>query len=201
MNSTHRPSADCSTWNKTKNQTPLNRTGHFTQPTPDWVITVLLAMSKGINLDFLDRTTDPAEDFYQFVNGGWLNQTEIPSDRSSWGSFHELSKETDRKVLDILDDELSIPGASDNKAARLFETGMDSISIEKARLSAVDPFIKTLDRMDQVGSLPGFLGKIALSGLQAFIHFSVHPDLEDSKKYAAYLEPGNLGLPEREYSR
>ena len=156
-------------------------------------------MSKGINLDFLDRTIDPAEDFYQFVNGGWLNQTEIPSDRSSWGSFHELSKETDRKVLDILDDELTTPGASTNKAARLFETGMDSLSIEKERLSAIDPFVHSLNRIDQIQSLPGFLGNIALNGLHVIIHFSVHPDLADSKKYAAYLEPGNLGLPEREY--
>ena len=159
----------------------------------------LLAMNKGINLDFLDRTTDPAEDFYLFVNGGWLNRTEIPSDRSSWGSFHELSKETDRKVLEILDDELTIPGASANKAARLFETGMDSESIEKARLSAVDPFIQTLKKIDDATSLPGYLGDLAFNGIHAFVHFGVHPDLADSKKYAAYLEPGSLGLPEREY--
>ncbi|HEY3385221.1 MAG TPA: M13 family metallopeptidase [Saprospiraceae bacterium] len=156
-------------------------------------------MNKGINLDFLDRTTNPSEDFYQFVNGGWLNRTEIPSDRSSWGSFHELSKETDRMVLDILDDELTTPGASTNKAARLFETGMDSLSIEREKLSAIDPFIQALKTIDHVDSIPGFLGKTALNGLHSIIHFSVHPDLADSKKYAAYLEPGNLGLPERDY--
>lgn len=171
----------------------------FQTTNPNWVLTVYKAMSKGINLDFLDRTIDPANDFYQFVNGGWLNKTEIPSDRSSWGSFHELSKETDRKVLDILDDELDIPGASANKAARLFETGMDSLSIEKEKLSAVKPYIQALHNIYHVDFFPGFLGKIAINGLHSFVHFSVHPDLADSKKYAAYLEPASLGLPEIEY--
>jgi putative endopeptidase len=156
-------------------------------------------MAKGINLEFLDLSMDPGEDFYQFVNGGWMNKTEIPSDRGSWGSFHELSKDTDHKVLQILDDELTTPGASQNKAARLFETGMDPVSIEKERLSAIKTLISGVGKLNHHGDLPEFLGQITASGLHAFIHFSVHPDLGDSRKYAAYIEPASLGLPEREY--
>jgi endothelin-converting enzyme/putative endopeptidase len=33
-----------------------------------------------------------------------LDQTQIPSDRTSWGSFNELLKETDKDALDILKD-------------------------------------------------------------------------------------------------
>ena len=83
-------------------------------------------MAKGINIEFLDTVHPPGEDFYQFVNGGWMRTTEIPSDRSTWGSFHELSKNTDARVLAILEEELSIPGPAENKAARMFESGMDT---------------------------------------------------------------------------
>ena len=32
----------------------------------------------GINLDFMDKKTKPVDDFYKFVNGSWLEKTEIP---------------------------------------------------------------------------------------------------------------------------
>jgi putative endopeptidase len=42
---------------------------------------------QGINIDFMDTTVPPQQDFFRFVNGTWLDQTEIPGDRTRWGSF------------------------------------------------------------------------------------------------------------------
>ncbi len=156
-------------------------------------------MSKGINHEFLDKDIKPGEDFYQFVNGGWMSQTEIPPDRSSWGSFHELSKNTDEKVLSILEEELMTPGPASNKAARLFETGMDLKNIEFSRLTALKEIFEIVDSLSTLDNLPATLGTLATKGLGALIHFSVHPNLGDSKRYASYVEAANLGLPEREY--
>ncbi len=156
-------------------------------------------MARGINHEFLDENTHPGEDFYQFVNGGWMRNTKIPADRGSWGSFHELSKNTDHKVVEILQEELKTPGPALNKAARLFESGMDNVGIEKAGLSALGEQFEEIDSIANHGQLPTLIGSLTASGLGVFIEFSVHPDLGDSKKYAAYLEPANLGLPEREY--
>jgi endothelin-converting enzyme/putative endopeptidase len=38
----------------------------------------------GINVSFFDNTVKPADNFFRFVNGTWLDKTEIPSDRTSW---------------------------------------------------------------------------------------------------------------------
>src|SRR5688572_8176830 len=156
-------------------------------------------MNKGINRDYLDIETDPAIDFYMFVNGGWMISTEIPEDRSSWGSFHELSRDTDEKVLGILDEELEQAGPAINKAARLFESGMNIVQIEKARLQGIAEVLQDIRSLDNASSFSGLLGELTQIGLGSIIQFSVHPDLGDSKKYAAYLEPGMLGLPERDF--
>ncbi len=156
-------------------------------------------MAKGINIEFLDTATLPGEDFYQFVNGGWMQSTEIPSDRSTWGSFHELSKNTDARVLAILEEELSIPGPAENKAARVFESGMDTTSIEAARLSPLAALFDKVASLESLEKLPGVLGYLAAKGFEALVHFSVHPDLGNSHQYAAYIEVANLGLPEREF--
>ena len=42
-----------------------------------------------INLDNMDQTINPKDDFYNFVNGKWLKTATIPSDETSWGG--ELS--------------------------------------------------------------------------------------------------------------
>lgn len=156
-------------------------------------------MNKGINQEYLDKAIDPANDFYMFVNGGWMRSTEIPSDRSSWGSFHELSRDTDHKVLNILDEELKREGPAANKAARLFESGMNKDQIEKARLAGISGMLRDILSIDHFSSIPGLLGELIPNGLGSILQFSVHPDLGDSKKYAAYLEPGALGLPERDF--
>lgn len=156
-------------------------------------------MGRGIAQEYLDTTVDPADDFYMFVNGGWMKSTDIPEDRSSWGSFHELAKNTDQKVLDILTEELQRKGPADNKAARLFEAGMNTEQIEKAKLNTIQSFLQQTKALSKPSSILSLLGALTRRGLSSLIHFSVHPDLGNSKIYSAYIEPGELGLPEREF--
>ena len=46
----------------------------------------------GIVVQNMDSTVSPSEDFFRYVNGSWVDNTEIPADRTSWGSFNELRK-------------------------------------------------------------------------------------------------------------
>ena len=46
--------------------------------------------SSGIDLDNIDKAVDPCTDFFQYSCGSWLKKTEIPPDKSRWGSFDEL---------------------------------------------------------------------------------------------------------------
>ena len=56
----------------------------------------------GINVSYMNTKVSPGEDFFQYVNGTWLDKTEIPADRTRWGSFDELRKNTDDDVMAIL---------------------------------------------------------------------------------------------------
>ncbi|MCA9057091.1 MAG: hypothetical protein KDA85_01270, partial [Planctomycetaceae bacterium] len=40
----------------------------------------------GIDPDGFDHQVRPQDDLYQYVNGRWLLETEIPSDKSNYGS-------------------------------------------------------------------------------------------------------------------
>ena len=56
----------------------------------------------GIILSNMDTTVNPKDDFYNYVNGNWMKNTEIPDDQSRWGGFGVLRKSTDKNVLNII---------------------------------------------------------------------------------------------------
>ncbi len=62
------------------------------------VATVLGQTTRGYDPASMDKNTSACADFYQYANGTWLKNTEIPPAYSTWGSFNVLA-EYNRKVL------------------------------------------------------------------------------------------------------
>src|SRR3990170_907536 len=56
----------------------------------------------GINLENIDSAVRPQDDFFKFVNGGWIAKAEIPPDQGRWGSFNELREFNNESVLKVL---------------------------------------------------------------------------------------------------
>jgi len=40
----------------------------------------------GIELANMDKSIKPGDNFFKYVNGAWLDKTEIPADKSNYGS-------------------------------------------------------------------------------------------------------------------
>ena len=52
----------------------------------------------------MDTAIRPQDDLFGHVNGRWLEQVEIPSDRSSWGPFVELADVAEQQVRAIIEE-------------------------------------------------------------------------------------------------
>ncbi|MGB0100436.1 MAG: peptidase M13, partial [Nocardioides sp.] len=52
----------------------------------------------------MDPDIRPQDDLFGHVNGRWLEETEIPSDRSSWGPFVQLADAAEEHVHAIIED-------------------------------------------------------------------------------------------------
>src|SRR6266705_346785 len=62
-----------------------------------------LAQSSGFDVSRMDRSANACDDFFQFANGTWVKNTEIPPSQSRWGSFNVLA-DNNRDILhDILE--------------------------------------------------------------------------------------------------
>jgi putative endopeptidase len=158
----------------------------------------------GINLENIDTAVRPQDDFFKYVNGGWISKTEIPPDQGRWGAFNELREFNNDAVLKVLEkagkDTQKYPeGTDQRKAADFYSIGMDSALAENAGIEPIKPYMEKINNIDSKNKIQDYLVEDILTGGGAFFGFSVFPDLQNSKKMAAYLESGGLGLPERDY--
>jgi len=159
--------------------------------------------SSGIEIDNMDKTVRPQDNFFRFVNGNWLANTEIPSDRARWGSFDELREMADRQVLQIINDKAAItdaPTGSDaQKIGDMFRSFMDTERIEELRLMPLEAQFESINALRSHDDVLAYWGRYhkLRSGLP--FSFSVGQDQMEATQYITYASQSGLGLPDREY--
>ena len=82
-----------------------------------------------------DRGVRPQDDFFRFVNGGWMRTTQIPADRTSMGTFLLLRDSAQAALRAIIDSVSAAPnaaGTEGQKVGDLYRSFMDTARIEHA---------------------------------------------------------------------
>lgn len=160
---------------------------------------------KAVSLDLsnMDTSVDPAKDFYMFVNGTWERNTSIPDDESTWGSFNELRKENNQKVLSILEKAANsntyAAGSDQMKAADFYTVGMDTLLAEKRGIDPIQSWVQKIENIENLGQLQNVLIKMHTLGFSGLFGAGVYADLKNSEINTLYLVPNGIGLPNRDY--
>jgi putative endopeptidase len=149
----------------------------------------------------------PQDDLFGHVNGRWLDETEIPSDRSSWGPFVQLADIAEDQVRTIIEDLARVvaegaEGAIDEDARKigdLFYAFMDTDTINRKGIEPVRPLIAAVAGLRDVRDLAAFLGEFERIGGHGLFGSYVTTDSKDSDRYLFNLVQGGLGLPDETY--
>ena len=159
--------------------------------------------NSGINLDLMDKTVKPGNDFFRYVNGSWYDKNQIPADKTRWGSFDELRQNTDKDALAILKEagaNKSLDFKSDPaKAVSVYQTYMDTISRNKLGITPLKPYIAKINALKNVQDVNKLLIEMEPQGGIGFFGVGVGADAKDSNKNVVYVGNGSLGLPDRDY--
>jgi putative endopeptidase len=157
----------------------------------------------GINLNFMDTSVKANNDFFKYVNGTWLKQTEIPSDKTSWGSFNELRQKTDNDALAILAEASSNPIYKSNtdqgKAINLYKTIMDTVGRNKLGLTPLNPYLTKIEAIKNIKNVQELLIEMDPIGGLGFFGAGSGTDAKNSNRNIIGVSPGSLGLPDRDY--
>ena len=162
-----------------------------------------LQLVSGISLENMDLSVRPQDDFYLYVNGKWLAETEIPGDKTSWGGFAILRDESEhnqRTIVEALAQRTDLePGNEAQKVGDMFASFMDVEAINALGAAPVQPF---LDRLAAVGNKVDFItftAEMSEYSIDAPLGLTIFGDLGDSSRYMTYVFQGGLGLPDRDY--
>ena len=158
--------------------------------------------SSGIDTGNFDTTIDPGDDFYRYVNGTWLTETTLPSDKSNFGAFTALGDEAEENLRRIIEDAAATeaPKGSDmQKVGDFFTSFMD---IDRIEALGAEPLQSTLSDIVSVQSKDEMLIKMAeLNHLsvQMPVGIYISNDAMQSDQYISYLNQWGLGLPDRDW--
>jgi putative endopeptidase len=156
----------------------------------------------GINLDLMDKSVKPGDDFFRYVNGTWFDKTDIPADRTRWGSFDELRQNTDKDALAILKDAASKkldPKSDQAKAVNVYKTYMDTISRNKLGIKPIKSTLAKIDAVKSIADLNKLIIEMQPQGGLGFYGIGVGPDAKNSNRNVVNIGLGSLGLPDRDY--
>ncbi|MGZ4497557.1 MAG: M13 family metallopeptidase, partial [Nocardioides sp.] len=147
----------------------------------------------------------PQDDLFGHVNGRWLDESEIPSDRSSWGPFVQLADAAEDQVRQIIEDISSADPASLDDDARkihdLFTSFMDTATIDRRGVRPVRPLLEAVGALRDVRDLAAFLGEFERIGGHGLFGSYIATDNKNSDRYLFHLVQGGLGLPDESYYR
>jgi putative endopeptidase len=158
--------------------------------------------NSGIIKANFDPTVKPQDDLFRHVNGKWLADAEIPSDRPATGAFFELRDLSEIRVRAIIEEAAKNEGDADaKKIADLFASFMDEAKVNELGTAPIQP---ELDAIQAVKDDEGLIRQIAAlqrTGVSGLFGAFVNPDAKKADQNAVYLNQGGLGLPDESYYR
>ncbi len=183
------------------------------KPAPVAALPEVPALESGVILANFDRSVRPEDDFYRFVNGTWLEKTQIPPDRSNYGTFGMLADEVEKNLKGIVERAAASPGAAGSDSQMigdLYASYMDEATAEAKGPAALQAELAVIDGIRDHAALIAYFGRaqqrfvagppgIDAFGTAAPLLAIVMPDEKNPDVNSLHIYQFGLGMPDRDY--
>ncbi|HET7436452.1 MAG TPA: M13-type metalloendopeptidase [Thermoanaerobaculia bacterium] len=158
----------------------------------------------GVDLEGMDRTVKPGDDFFKYVNGKWAATTQIPPDQTRYGAFNILRDLSEARVRGIVEqwaaDKKLKAGSDEAKVAAFYRTFMDEAAIEKLDAKPLEALLAPVKKIATRDDVARTMAQSFQTGAgSTFVVPFVSDDAKNPEKYTLYFSQSGLGLPDREY--
>ncbi len=155
----------------------------------------------GLDLLGMDKNIRPQDDFFAYVNGAWLAETNIPADRSSWGSFALLhEKSLDQLKVIIQESAIAVGNnPAKQKIGDFYKAYLNEDLIAEKGLTPLANQMTVIQSLSDHQSIAAYFGKSNGIGLDSPLGVWIGQDAKDSTRYIMHFSQSGLGLPDRDY--
>ena len=150
----------------------------------------------------MDTSADPCVNFYQYACGGYLKQTPIPADESSYGQFDEIFDRNLLVLKSILEQAAGNQGPrspNEQKIGDYYATCMNVEGVNQAGLRPLQPLLDRIAALKSKEELPELTAYLDSIGVNTLFAFGSDQDFKDATQQIAVLDQSDLGLPEKGY--
>ena len=165
-------------------------------------VTASAQLRSGINLNDLDTSVRPADDFYEYACGGWMKANPLPAAYSRYGSFDRLAEDNNKRINGILKEllENNYPqGSVEQQLSDLYKLAMDSARREKEGLAPVMGEIKALEAAKNKEQIFKIQLSMMPEGESEFFSAYIGADEKNATENILNINQSGLTLGQKDY--
>ena len=150
----------------------------------------------------LDTTISPAQDFFEYANGGWIKQNPIPASESGWGIGNLVQEEIYNRLKKINEEAVSAKAAEgtvSQKIGDFWQSAMDTAALDKGGISPLKNDLDKINAIQNTTDLLNVAAELKTKGVNCLFGDYVSQDDKNSEMMAYKLDQGGLGMPNRDY--
>lgn len=150
----------------------------------------------------LDRTVDPAKDFFSYANGGWLARHPIPASEAGWGIGDLVREELYEQLRKINEDAAKGDVPANSELRKIGDFWTTAMAEAKANAVGLTPLRRELALIDSIKTLADVVDvsfTLRPLAVEAFCGVAVAQDEKQSDLMSVHISQGGLGLPERDF--
>ena len=159
-------------------------------------------LTSGIDLNNLDTTASPVDDFYQYACGGWMKNNPLDAEHSRYGAFDVLAENAQENLRGIIDSVSALKnekGSIADKIATLYNIGMDSVKLQEQGAEPLKPYLEEINNIKTREEMWSELLKMHHRGNHVLFGVFGEADKDDAKQCIAWAYQSGLGLGDRDY--
>lgn len=159
-------------------------------------------LESGLELKYFSNEIKPGDDFYTHANAGWLENTEIPSDQSNWGSFSVINDEVlanIRKIVEEAADSNAAKGSNAQKVGDFFKSLTDIETRNALGTKPIQPMLEKIAAIENSADMAKVAAELGQVGIFGPFAGFIQPDKKNSSQYAVYLSQTGITLPDRDF--
>ena len=159
-------------------------------------------LRSGINMNDLNTSVRPADDFYEYACGGWMKANPLPAAYSRFGSFDRLAEDNNKRINGILKEllENSYPqGSVEQQLSDLYKLAMDSVRREKEGLTPVMGEIRALEAAKTKDQIFKIQLSMMPEGESEFFSAYIGADEKNATENILNINQSGLTLGQKDY--
>ena len=159
-------------------------------------------LGTGLNGADFDKSVRPADDFYQFACGGWMQAHPLPAAYSRYGSFDKLGEDNVKRINGILNElktNVYAEGTTERKLSDLYKLATDEKRRSADGIAPVMPMLNRIQAAKDVKSLVALQMEMSTYTSNEFYGIYIGADEKNSKQNILNVMQSGLILRQKEY--